>query len=195
MDHGLAQHDHPGYGRINDPGKVGAKGEQSSVYTTALKGDHGQTDHRLILATEQAISQTIGTTPTIEDREACGSSGRKITFCPFVQVHEIPGVTMYSKRIRGTIWMTPQESAECIRRNTIEYMAEGYEPEGVLDETEFIESNGKLVHPVCLLLDEPENILLKRIYSGTKPKAKSKGRKGLQRRNMQKLTYSRMHAI
>ena len=93
----------------------------------------------------------------------------KTSFDPCVRVREIPSHHQLSERIRNTIWMLPREYVECITKNTIEFMAEGYEPDRVLEESDFLERDGKLVHPVCEMLEDPENIILKGVYYGKRP--------------------------
>jgi hypothetical protein len=93
----------------------------------------------------------------------------KISFDPSVRVREIPSHHQYSERIKKSIWMLPREYVESVTKNAIEFMAEGYEPDRVLDESDFVERDGKMVHPVCELLDEPDNLVLKGVYYGIKP--------------------------
>ena len=164
------------------------------IYIIALKGDHGQVDQHiksLLQGMEQEEEgQAVLLDPPIRKDgskhpatrrnplldqtkwnsshtiyDCCVSSpGSSLSFCPFVKVQEIPGRHMYSERLLRTLWSTPVESAESMRRNMIEFMAEGYVPEGVFDETDFLERDGKMVHPVCVLLDEPQNARLKQLY-------------------------------
>ena len=76
------------------------------------------------------------------------------------------------------MWITPREAAQqALRRSIIEFMSEGYEVGGVFDESDFVERDGELVHPVCLLLDEPGNTRLKDLYFGTKTNQGSSDKK------------------
>lgn len=213
MDQQLAHHDHPGPSRNIHRGNKSVDDFNYMPETTAtLKGDHGQEDpcatesigqviHPIKISSKEPkrFQQRFNSHPKLggdHHHEACASSQSKVvSFCPSVLVRSIPGAAMYSERIRRTMWMTQREYAESICRNAIEFMAEGCEPEHVLDESDFIERDGRLVHPVCLLLDEPENARLKRMYSVAKPKTPSKGRQGLRRHKLQELINTRMHTI
>ena len=186
--------------RVPKDAPMNRRAESSPIYTTALKGDHGQVDQQMkfhILVMEQQQQQqhvllqppiknghsnhqpapdtldqaTLNDSHSLHDDEEghVSSPGSTLSFCPLVEVHEIPDRRMYSERLLRTLWMTPTECAESMRRNVIEFMAEGYVPEGVFDESDFMERDGKMVHPVCVLLDEPKNARLKQLYYMVSP--------------------------
>jgi hypothetical protein len=66
-------------------------------------------------------------------------------------VHMIPSRYEYTKEIQRQIWMKGNEYDYTVVKNTIEYMAEGCNPDHVLEEDRFIWYNDLLIHPVHLL--------------------------------------------
>lgn len=162
---------------------------QSPMKIEPLKDDHGKHDDTILdrLKSRNDNCDTWDIEPFHTKAKKCAAplvekdnsnyeeSTCNVSFYPIVQVREIPSHHSYSERIKKTIWMLPSEYAESVTKNVIEFMSEGYEPETVLDETDFVERDGELVHPVCLMLDEPDNVRLKQIYYGFKAKASTKG--------------------
>jgi hypothetical protein len=104
-----------------------------------LKEDHGAVDESITAASQSVCA------PLFQARKA------SVSFDTSVAVHEVPGRNAYSERVRKTIWMLEDESNESMTRNLIEYMAEGCDPERVLEEEDFVMHNGELVHPVSLM--------------------------------------------
>jgi hypothetical protein len=104
-----------------------------------LKEDHGAADESIT-----AASQSVRA-PLFQARKA------SVSFDTSVAVHEVPSRNAYSERVRKTIWMLQDEFNESMTRNVIEYMAEGCDPERVLEEEDFVMHNGELVHPVSLM--------------------------------------------
>eukprot|EP00429_Kryptoperidinium_foliaceum_P000224 CAMPEP_0176019296 /NCGR_PEP_ID=MMETSP0120_2-20121206/9318_1 /TAXON_ID=160619 /ORGANISM="Kryptoperidinium foliaceum, Strain CCMP 1326" /LENGTH=298 /DNA_ID=CAMNT_0017352369 /DNA_START=515 /DNA_END=1407 /DNA_ORIENTATION=+ len=199
MDNELVHHDHPKPNssthnyllHSSDHSATASPGDDNSehrdvdhhsleavpVQTVPLKADGGAIDELLSdgLKTPQEVhpvkmQKSNKTASTDED--TCRSS--RVSFATAVKVREIPSHKDYSERMRSTMWMLPMEAAESICKNAIEFLAEGCEPERVLDESDFVEREGKLVHPVCLLLEEPENKQMKTVYYGIKPDAKKR---------------------
>ena len=85
------------------------------------------------------VNETTTTTPT--DRKS-------LRFHDIVTVHPIPKYTVYSKRIRETVWTSAQEMEENVARNCLEFAAEDWNWESVLEDHELVYYHGELVHPV-----------------------------------------------
>ena len=79
---------------------------------------------------------------------------RSVQFHPTVQVHPIPKHSVYSKRIRETVWTSAQEMEENVARNCIEFAAEEWDWNKVLEDQEMIAFHGELVHPVHFAMNE-----------------------------------------
>jgi hypothetical protein len=146
----------------------------SPTTTAPLKDDHGNHDNAII-ARLKSVDTNCGEQafiplhPINKMGDEKNIVNNNVSFHPTVQVREIPSHHSYSERIKKTIWMLPHEYAESVTKNVIEFMSEGYAPETVLDESDFVERDGELVHPVCLMLEEPENVRLRQIYYGFNP--------------------------
>jgi hypothetical protein len=79
-----------------------------------------------------------------------GSYRRNLTFNETVSVVHIPRRDEYSKRIQSHLWHTSNSLQENIMRNTIEFAAEGWDWQSVLEEDDYIPcpESGELIHPV-----------------------------------------------
>ena len=78
----------------------------------------------------------------------------------------IPTRHEYSRRIRKFLWDTPEDMQANIVRNTLEFTADGWDSDAVLEETEhyYNPRNGDYIHPVHLEiaqmpLEEQEDII------------------------------------
>jgi hypothetical protein len=71
-----------------------------------------------------------------------------VSFLSSVVVHTIPNRKEYSKRVKKTIWMQPNELEESAIRNGIEFAAEGRDWRLATEEQDFICYQNELVHPV-----------------------------------------------
>jgi hypothetical protein len=77
-------------------------------------------------------------------------SSRKLRFNEQVEVCLIPKRGEYSKRIRVHLWYSPEEMAAAAHRNTIEFAAEGWDPQNCMEEENMYRclSTNELIHPV-----------------------------------------------
>jgi glycerol-3-phosphate dehydrogenase len=77
-------------------------------------------------------------------------SSRKLRFNEQVEVCFIPKRDEYSKRIRVHLWHSPEEMAAAAHRNTIEFAAEGWDPQNCMEEENMYRclSTNELIHPV-----------------------------------------------
>ena len=73
---------------------------------------------------------------------------RSVRFAPTVQVHPIPKHSAFSRRIRETVWTSSQEMEENVARNCIEFAAEDWDWQQVLEDQDMIVYHGELVHPI-----------------------------------------------
>ena len=81
------------------------------------------------------------------------SSQKRVTFRDHIvsSIHIIPSRCEYTKDESLKMWMIGNEYDYVVMKNTIEYMAEGCNPDHVLEEDQFILYDDLLVHPVHLL--------------------------------------------
>jgi hypothetical protein len=71
-----------------------------------------------------------------------------VHFGDTVTVHPILKHSAYSRRIRRTVWTDAREMQENVARNCLEFQAEGWELEGVLDDHAMVLYEGERIHPV-----------------------------------------------
>lgn len=76
---------------------------------------------------------------------------RTVHFAPLVTVHLIPSHTAYSSRVRETIWISIDEMKRNATRNCLEYAAENWNWQEVIQEEDMFYQKGELVHPVHVL--------------------------------------------
>ncbi|CAB9528999.1 expressed unknown protein [Seminavis robusta] len=75
----------------------------------------------------------------------------QVTFALDVSLHEIPSHRDYSPEDKLAIWNGSKQVSAIVQRNTVEYAAEGWCVEGVLEEDSFVQlPSGELVHPATL---------------------------------------------
>lgn len=102
----------------------------AAAATTATSGDDDKTD-------------------TVEDQGTAQPPPKKrVHFHATVKAHSIPSHTVYSKRMKSTIWSSAQELEENVARNCYEFEAENWNFEDVVDEDDMIWYHGQWVHPV-----------------------------------------------
>lgn len=84
------------------------------------------------------------------DDETTASASNKVGFADIVSVVAIPMRTAYSSRIKARLWSDRSEIHENVRRNTVEFAAEGWNWRNVTeDDGMFVCSvSGALIHPV-----------------------------------------------
>ena len=73
---------------------------------------------------------------------------RRVHFQATVKAHPIPSHSVYSKRMKQTIWSSAQELEENVARNCYEFEAENWNFDNVVDEDDMIWYHGQWVHPV-----------------------------------------------
>mmetsp|Transcript_105551 Transcript_105551/g.305322 ORF Transcript_105551/g.305322 Transcript_105551/m.305322 type:complete len:227 (-) Transcript_105551:51-731(-) len=110
------------------------------------------------------VSPTSSTSPTSLD-DSFNSNDRTIQFDSEVLVVPIPSRHEYSNRIKKFLWSDAEELSHQVERNRLEFEAEGWSLEGVVEDDEmYIDSNsGELVHPIWLegdLYDEEDEMML-----------------------------------
>ena len=71
-----------------------------------------------------------------------------VRFVTTVKAHPIPSHTVYSKRMKQTIWSSAQELEENVARNCYEFEAENWNFDDVADDEDMIWYHGQWVHPV-----------------------------------------------
>jgi ribosomal protein L12E/L44/L45/RPP1/RPP2 len=100
------------------------------------------------------VPPTAAAEPVVEEHEPTDNNvtdkkqKRTLRFAPIVKVHPIPRFTAYSKRIRETVWTSAREMEEEVARNCIEFAAEDWDFQKVLEEQDMVLYHGQLVHPV-----------------------------------------------
>ena len=101
-------------------------------------------------AAATATSDDDDKTDTVEDQVTTQPPPPKkgVRFDATVKAHSIPSHTVYSKRMKSTIWSSAQELEENVARNCYEFEAENWNFEDVVDEDEMIWYHGQWVHPV-----------------------------------------------
>ena len=70
-----------------------------------------------------------------------------VSFEAKVICRNIPSHRVYSDRLKNTIWIGREEFQELTKRNLLEYMSEGCNPNGVIEEQHFVRHNNQLIHP------------------------------------------------
>jgi hypothetical protein len=71
-----------------------------------------------------------------------------VHFVDTVTVHPILKHSAYSRRIRRTVWTDAREMQENVARNCLEFQAEGWALDGVLDDHAMVLYEGERIHPV-----------------------------------------------
>lgn len=96
-------------------------------------------------------------TEDYEENAVVGSSplssspASEVSFESSVVVHPIASHVDYSDRIRNALWTDSEEMKEEMKRNCIEFIAEGWDWKQVVEEDEFNVCQDELVHPVHAL--------------------------------------------
>ena len=75
---------------------------------------------------------------------------RKITFSPQVAVINIPSRDSYSIEERATLWMPAHDLKQLTEKNLIEFAAEGWFWENVVEEEGMTMVDGSFIHPIHL---------------------------------------------
>lgn len=91
---------------------------------------------------------STSSTRSLHDNDVLTSA--KVTFDETVTVIPIPQREEYSDRIRKHLWDSPEELQAMITKNSIEFAADGYDAQSVLEEDDHIVNpeTGELVHPI-----------------------------------------------
>ena len=74
----------------------------------------------------------------VKPQKVKGAREPTVCFHPSVNVIEIASHRSYSNRIRKTVWLLRSEFAESVTRNSLEFLSEGWNPDHVLEEKDFI---------------------------------------------------------
>jgi hypothetical protein len=97
-------------------------------------------------STSITASLTSITSSELEDDEDyCRPTAVK--FHSQKKVVEIPSFRDYPEEIHSALWHSVDDIQNNAKRNRLEYFAEGWSLESVLEEPEFVEVNGELIHP------------------------------------------------
>mmetsp|Transcript_20409 Transcript_20409/g.29092 ORF Transcript_20409/g.29092 Transcript_20409/m.29092 type:complete len:212 (+) Transcript_20409:152-787(+) len=88
----------------------------------------------------------------------CRKTKSAISFDEFVSVLHIPHHEAYSDRIRSRVWSDRVEIMSNVRRNTIEFAAEGWDWRNVVEDEmlRHCPTTGERVHPVHRFPDRPQ---------------------------------------
>lgn len=125
-----------------------------SVHSSVSAGGEAKENNETLQeTTTAAVAETTTSdndkTDTVEDQQdAAPPPPKRVHFHATVKAHPIPSHTVYSKRIKSTIWSSAQELEENVARNCYEFEAENWSFEDVVDEDEMIWYHGQWVHPV-----------------------------------------------
>ena len=82
--------------------------------------------------------------PNIDD------GNRKITFSAHVSVIDIPSRDSYSIEERETLWMPSHDLRQMTQKNLLEFAAEGWLWEDVVEEEGMVMVDGSFIHPIHL---------------------------------------------
>eukprot|EP00980_Cylindrotheca_fusiformis_P007423 scaffold1529_cov86-Cylindrotheca_fusiformis.AAC.13 len=85
---------------------------------------------------------------TVQSPPISSSPTAEVSFESRVIVHPIPSHIAYSNRIRNALWTDSEQMKQEMKRNCIEFIAEGWDWKKVVEEDEFFVWDDELVHPV-----------------------------------------------
>lgn len=85
-----------------------------------------------------------------EEEVNVDSGNRKITFSAHVSVVDIPSRDSYSAEERETLWMPSHDLRQMTQKNLLEFAAEGWLWEDVVEEEGMVMMDGSLIHPIHL---------------------------------------------
>ena len=81
---------------------------------------------------------------------------RKVSFHEEVAVQEIPSYRDYCESTRDNLWNSLRSISKNVKRNTIEFMADGWDWKAASEEDQMVcLSSGQLVHPATWMLYAP----------------------------------------
>ena len=89
-----------------------------------------------------------GCTQGDDETTGVATPPKGVRFDTTVKAHPIPSHTVYSKRMKQTIWSSAQELEENVARNCYEFEAENWNFDDVADDEDMIWYHGQWVHPV-----------------------------------------------
>ena len=84
------------------------------------------------------IGEVVGPSGSKKPQKLKGARESTVCFQTSVNVVEIASHRSYSDRIRKTIWFLRSEFAESVTRNSLEFLSEGWNPDHVLEEKDFV---------------------------------------------------------
>lgn len=71
-----------------------------------------------------------------------------VRFCGMVRVCLIPHRNAYPSNVRSRLWTPRNEIRKNAVRNTLEYAAEGWEVNGVVEDDDMVLCGGQRIHPI-----------------------------------------------
>jgi hypothetical protein len=104
-----------------------------------------------ILPFEEALKADCGKFETSRWRDSVSIDKKgkgTVSFHPSVCVHMIPNRSVYSDRIRGSLWTHPLEMQQNVARNSLEFAAEGWDWTKVAEDEDMVICGGEQIHPV-----------------------------------------------
>ena len=78
----------------------------------------------------------------------CSRASASVVFDKVVSVFSIPHRKDYTTEMKNALWSDRREIQENAERNLIEWTAEGFDWRKVVEDEDFIELDGEMVHPV-----------------------------------------------
>jgi len=107
-----------------------------------------------------------------------------VSFCETVAVREIPSHRDYEPADKAQLWNGAQALAATVQRNKLEFTAENYDFEQVLEEDAFVQMpTGELVHPATYQQDQKvkkqERLRRKQLQQKKKQQAAGYGYKSI----------------
>lgn len=106
-------------------------------------------ERRELTGTDRTLSSSFSSSE-VSTPDAGPRATRKLTFNKQVLVCPIPKHEAYSKRIKDSLWIPPEDAARNVERNAIEYASEGWKVGGVLDDEDMYLDpvTGEKIHPI-----------------------------------------------
>jgi len=151
--------------RIGGGNKAGAADKMFQALGSLWTGNSDQEEEEAAAPTEEEVvvgSNSTSSTMCMmleddssaseeqEEEDSPTTTRRHVHFDTSATVITIPPHTVYSNRIRRTLWESPATMQTNIIRNTLEYTADGWDPEAVVEEEEhyYNPDTKEYIHPV-----------------------------------------------
>ena len=125
---------------------------QASPTTVVLEGDASidATNHTKDQQQQPTQHENLKYNAAVEAQHTTKDTSHSshVSFCDTVEIRAIPSHRDYDAPTRCDLWNSVSAVAEIVRRNTLEYTAEGWSFAGVLEEDAFVPlPSGELLHP------------------------------------------------